>query len=134
HGISHAVAVAIFSVLGVGSIAGRLAGGGLADRLGRGLSLATATLGISPILMWWLLADSIWQLTLFALIFGSCWGSFVTLYPSLTVDYFGGRNASGIIRILYSWGHRHARRAEARRRWFRPLPQLLTADPCQRRL
>lgn len=104
HGISHAVAVAIFSMLGFGSIAGRLAVGGLADRLDRGLSLAAVIFGISAMLMWWLIADSVWQLTLFALIFGSCWGGFVALYPSLTVDYFGGRNASGIIGILYTAG------------------------------
>jgi MFS transporter, OFA family, oxalate/formate antiporter len=34
-GISHTVAVAILSVLGIGSIAGRLAVGGFADRVGR---------------------------------------------------------------------------------------------------
>ncbi len=104
HGISHTVAVAIFSILGVGSIAGRLAVGGLADRLGRGLSLAAVIFGISAMLMWWLIADSVWQLTIFALIFGSCYGGFVALYASLTVDHFGGRNASGIIGILYTAG------------------------------
>jgi MFS family permease len=104
HGISHTVAVAIFSMLGVGSTAGRLVIGGLADRLGRGLSLAAVIFGISTMLMWWLIADSIWQLTIFALIFGICWGGFVALYASLTVDYFGGRNASSIIGILYTAG------------------------------
>jgi MFS family permease len=104
HGISHTVAVAIFSMLGVGSIAGRLIIGGLADRLGRGLSLAAVIFGISAMLMWWLIANSVWQLTIFALIFGSCWGAFVALYAPLTVDYFGGRNASGIIGILYTAG------------------------------
>jgi MFS family permease len=104
HGISHTVAVVIFSMLGVGSIVGRLAIGVLADRLGRGLSLAAVIFGISAMLLWWLMADSIWQLMIFALIFGTCWGCLVALYPSLTVDYFGGRNASGIIGILYTAG------------------------------
>jgi MFS family permease len=104
HGISHAAAVAIFSMLGIGSIVGRLAVGSLADRIGRGLSLAAVFFGISAMLMWWLIADTVWQLTIFALIFGSCYGGFVALYPSLTVDYFGGRNASGIIGILYTAG------------------------------
>ncbi len=103
-GISHTAAVVIFSLLGVGSIVGRLAVGSLADRIGRGLSLAAAIFGISAMLMWWLIADSIWQLTVFAVIFGACYGGFVALYPSLTVDYFGGRNASGIIGILYTAG------------------------------
>jgi MFS family permease len=104
HGISRTAAAAILSTLGVGSIAGRLAAGGLADRFGRGLSLAAVIFGISAMLMWWPIAGSVWQLMIFALIFGSCWGGFVALYPSLTVDYFGGRNASGIIGILYTAG------------------------------
>jgi MFS family permease len=104
HGISHSSAVAIFSMLGVGSIAGRLAVGSLADRIGRGRSLALVFFGLAAMLLWWLVADSVWQLTAFALIFGSCQGGFVALYPSLTVDYFGGRNASGIIGILYTAG------------------------------
>jgi len=52
----------------------------------------------------WLAAASIWQLTIFALVFRSCQGSFVALYPALTVDDFGGRNASSIIGILYTVG------------------------------
>ena len=35
---------------------------------------------------------------------GSCQFGFVALYPALTVDYFGGRNASSIIGILYTVG------------------------------
>ena len=104
HGISHTSAVAIFSMLGVGSIAGRLAVGSLADRIGRGRSLALVFFGLAAMLLWWLVADSVWQLTAFALIFGTCQGGFVALYPALTVDYFGGRNASGIIGILYTAG------------------------------
>ncbi len=104
HGISHTSAAAIFSMLGVGSIAGRLAVGSLADRIGRGRSLALVFFGLAAMLLWWLVADGVWQLTAFALIFGSCQGGFVALYPSLTVDYFGGRNASGIIGILYTAG------------------------------
>jgi MFS family permease len=103
-GISHTSAVAVFSMLGIGSIAGRLAVGSLADRIGRGRSLALVFFGLAAMLLWWLVADSVWRLTAFALIFGSCQGGFVALYPSLTVDYFGGRNASSIIGILYTAG------------------------------
>jgi len=104
HGISHTSAVAIFSVLGIGSTAGRFAIGGLADRIGRGRSLALAFFGLGAMLLWWLAATSVWQLTIFALVFGSCQGGFVALYPALTVDYFGARNASSIIGILYTAG------------------------------
>jgi MFS family permease len=104
HGISHTSAVAIFSMLGIGSTAGRFAIGGLADRIGRGRSLAVMFFGLAAMLLWWLVAANVWQLTIFALIFGICQGGFVALYPALTVDYFGGRNASGIIGILYTAG------------------------------
>jgi MFS family permease len=103
-GISHTSAVAIFSMLGIGSIAGRFAIGGLADRIGRGRSLAAVFFGLAAMLLWWPAATSVWQLTIFALAFGSCQGGFVALYPALTVDYFGGRNASSIIGILYTAG------------------------------
>jgi MFS family permease len=104
HGISHTSAVAIFSVLGIGSTAGRFAIGGLADRIGRGRSLALVFFGLAAMLLWWLAATGVWQLMIFALVFGSCQGGFVALYPALTVDYFGGRNASSIIGILYTAG------------------------------
>ena len=104
HGISHTSAVTISGMLGIGSTGGRFAVGGLADRIGRGRSLALMFFGLAAMLLWWLVATSVWQLTIFALIFGSCQGGFVALYPALTVDYFGGRNASGIIGILYTAG------------------------------
>ncbi len=104
HGIPHTSAVAIFSMLGIGSTGGRFAIGGIADRIGRGRSLALVFFGLAAMLLWWLAATSVWQLTIFALVFGICQGGFVALYPALTVDYFGGRNASSIIGILYTAG------------------------------
>jgi len=104
HGISHTAAVLIFSMLGIGSTAGRFAIGGVADRIGRGRSLALAFFGLAAMLLWWLAATSVWQLTIFALVFGIFQGGFVALYPALTVDHFGARNASGIIGILYTAG------------------------------
>jgi len=90
HGISHTSAVTIFGMLGIGSTGGRFAVGGLADRIGRGRSLALMFFGLAATLLWWLVATSVWQLTIFALIFGSCQGGFVALYPALTVDYSAG--------------------------------------------
>jgi MFS family permease len=53
-------------------------------------------------LVWWLAASTTWGLAVFALIFGTCYGGFVALAPAITVDYFGARNASGIIGVLYT--------------------------------
>ena len=52
--------------------------------------------------IWWLVATTAWQLAVFAFVFGTCYGGFVAIYPAITVDYFGGRNASSIIGVLYT--------------------------------
>ena len=102
HGIEHGTAVAIFSLVGIGSTAGRFCVGGVADRLGRKRSLAAVFLGVALMMLWWISSSTPWQLSIFALVYGTCFGAFVALYPALTVDYFGTRNASGIIGLLYT--------------------------------
>ena len=51
--------------------------------------------------LWWASTEA-WSLGIFAVVFGTCYGGFVALSPALMMDYFGGRNVSGIIGILYS--------------------------------
>jgi len=104
HGLSHGTAVTIFALVGIGSIAGRFLLGGVADRIGLRPLLAAVFAGVALMQLWWLAATSAWQLAVFAFIFGVCYGGFVALYPALIVDYFGGRNASGIIGVLYTGG------------------------------
>jgi OFA family oxalate/formate antiporter-like MFS transporter len=41
-------------------------------------------------------------LAVFAFAFGVAYGGWVALLPSVVMDYFGGRNVSGIIGVLYS--------------------------------
>jgi MFS family permease len=103
-GLSHSAAVAVFGLVGIGSIAGRFMLGGAADRFSRRGLLAAAFAGIALMQLWLLAATTAWQLSVFSLVFGACYGGFVALYPALTIDYFGSRNASGIIGILYTGG------------------------------
>jgi MFS family permease len=100
-GISHGTAVLIFGMVGIGSTFGRLVLGRFADQYGRRRSLAVLYLGVTLTLVWWLGATTTWQLVVFALVFGTCYGGLVALTPSVIVDYFGSRNASGIIGVLY---------------------------------
>jgi MFS family permease len=44
----------------------------------------------------------VFSLAGFALIYGVFYGGFVALAPAVVIDYFGGRNASGLIGILYT--------------------------------
>ena len=104
HGLSHGTAVTIFGLVGIGSIAGRFLLGGIADRVGLRMLLAAIFAGIALTQLWWLIATSAWQLVIFAFVFGVCYGGFVALYPALTVGYFGSRNASSIIGVLYTGG------------------------------
>jgi MFS family permease len=89
-------------LVGVGSTIGRFLVGGGADRIGRRWAVVAVFAGLALMQLWWLTATTVWQLALFALIFGTCYGGYVALFPALTVDYFGGRNASGIIGVLYT--------------------------------
>ena len=102
HGISHGTAVTIFGFVGIGSIAGRFMFGGVADRLGRRTVLAGAFCGLALIQAWLLFATTAWQISIFAFVFGSCYGGIVALFPAINVDYFGTRNASGIIGVMYT--------------------------------
>jgi MFS transporter, OFA family, oxalate/formate antiporter len=50
----------------------------------------------------WLFATGFWPLAVFALVFGVFYGGFVALAPAIVIDYFGARNASSTIGILYT--------------------------------
>src|SRR3954447_6089023 len=101
-GIPHATAVTLFALVGLGSTVGRFCLGGVADRLGRRQSLAGMYLGLALMMVWWVFAREAWQIAVFALVYGTLYGGFVALAPALLVDYFGPRNASGIIGFAYT--------------------------------
>ena len=102
HGIPQASGVLLIGAIGVGSTAGRFLLGDLADRLGRAFSFLVMFVGMGLSFAIWLFATSFWPLAAFALIFGIFYGGFVALAPAIVIDYFGARNASSIIGILYT--------------------------------
>jgi MFS family permease len=102
HGMAKSSAVLLVSVIGIGSTVGRFFLGGLADRLGRRLSLVAMFAGMAASLPVWAISTTFWPLAFFALIFGIAYGGWVALLPSVVMDYFGGRNVSGIIGVLYT--------------------------------
>jgi MFS family permease len=101
-GVAPSLAVLLLGVIGGGSTAGRFFLGGLADRVGRGPSLLLMYLGMALALMIWAFSTGIWSLAAFAFVFGVFYGGWVAVLPALVMDYFGGRNVSGIIGILYT--------------------------------
>ncbi len=102
HGIAPSRAVLLVSAIGVGSTVGRFLLGGLADRLGRELTLVATFATMALALAIWLVSTTFWPLALFGFVFGSAYGGWVALLPAVVMDYFGGRNVSGLIGILYT--------------------------------
>ncbi len=102
HGVPQSSAVVLLGVIGVGSTAGRLFLGGLADRVGRQRALVVTFAGMAVALLVWAFSAVLWALAVFALAFGAFYGGFVAVLPALVMDYFGGRNVSGIIGVLYT--------------------------------
>lgn len=102
HGAAQASAALLVGALGIGSAAGRFFLGGIADRIGRELSLVATYLGMALALVIWACSTALWPLALFGFLFGVFYGGWVALLPAVVMDYFGGRNVSGLIGILYT--------------------------------
>ncbi|HDR9806988.1 TPA: MFS transporter [Burkholderia cenocepacia] len=102
HGVAPSTAVLLLGAIGVGSTAGRFFLGGLADRFGRRASLLAMFAGMAVALVAWAGAGAVATLAGFALVFGVFYGGWVAVLPAVVMDYFGGRNVSAIIGILYT--------------------------------
>jgi MFS family permease len=102
HGVPSSSAVFLLSLIGIGSTVGRFLVGGLADRMGRLVTVLAMFIGVAFSQVLWTFSTDFWPLAAFALIFGAFYGGFVALMPAVVMDDFGGRNVSGIIGILYT--------------------------------
>ena len=101
-GVSDARAVGLVGLIGVGSIVGRFAIGGLADRLGRIASIALLEASLGACYLLWLGAGGYVALAVFSLWLGLSYGGIVSLMPAICMDLFGARAASSILGALYS--------------------------------
>ena len=101
-GIGDARAVGLVGLIGVGSIVGRFAIGGLADRLGRIASIALLEASLGLCYLVWLGAGGYAALAVFSLWLGLSYGSIVSLMPAICMDLFGARAVAGILGALYS--------------------------------
>jgi len=101
-GVPQSFAVLLLGAIGVGSTAGRFFLGGLADRIGRRLTLIAMFVGMGLALAIWAVATDRWPLVAFALAYGVSYGGWVAVLPAVVMDYFGGRHVSGIIGVLYT--------------------------------
>jgi MFS transporter, OFA family, oxalate/formate antiporter len=102
HGVSASSAILLVGVIGIGSTLGRFLLGSVADRIGRQNALQSLFIAMAASLVIWFFATGFWSLAFFALIFGMFYGGWVAVLPSVAMDYFGGRNISSIIGVLYT--------------------------------
>jgi MFS transporter, OFA family, oxalate/formate antiporter len=102
HGVAPSSAVLLLGMIGVGSTTGRFFLGGLADRMGRAGALLAMFVGMALTLALWGFSAGFWPLAVFAFAYGVFYGGWVAVLPAVVMDYFGGRNVSGIIGILYT--------------------------------
>lgn len=101
-GYTAAQGVALVSLIGLGSLLGRFAIGGPADRLGRIPALSAMYAGLGVMFVLWWAASAYWVLAVFAVVFGICYGAYVALLPTIVMDLYGARSVSGIIGCLYT--------------------------------
>jgi len=100
HGVPQSAAVLLLGAIGVGSTVGRFFLGGLADRLGRSLSMALMIVGMALAFVVWFFSVNLWSLAVFALLYGLFYGGWVALLPAVVADYFGATNLGGMIGLI----------------------------------
>ena len=95
-------AAGLIGVIGAGSSLGRLALGGVADRLGsvRTYQLAAGILTVSFAV--WYVAPDYTALAVFAFLLGLGYGGWVALSPSVVAELFGPEGLGGSIGALYT--------------------------------
>ncbi len=102
-GISGGNASWLVSLLGLGSLSGRLVLSALAGRLGlaRLYRLCVLVMGLSFVL--WLAAGSSYvMLAAFAVLLGLAYGGYVALSPAVSAQLFGLVGLAGILGLLYT--------------------------------
>jgi MFS family permease len=107
HGIPAMAAASVLAVSGLASIAGRVGGGIIADRVGvkrtliAGLVLQAAMIGA------YLAARELWTFYILAAVFGTAYGGVMPLYALVTREYFGEKvmgTAYGAVFLISSIG------------------------------
>jgi len=99
-GFSAGEAAAVLSLIGMGSIPGRLVMGIASDRIGRKSAIIICTLLQSGAMVWLLWARDLWMFYLFALIFGFAHSGLGPSMAALIGDTFGLGKIGAIFGLL----------------------------------
>ena len=96
-GISVLVAATFMSLIGLGSTVGRVAMGTAADRVGSRNALLICCSLLALTLAWLLIADQLWMLYLFSIVFGFAYGGEVPQMAALVGYFFGLRAVAALV-------------------------------------
>lgn len=99
-GFSAARAALLLSVMGGANTLGRILLGALADRLGRlrVFQISMAAMGLAAMAL--PIASSYQALIVFGVVYGGFAGTFISLLPALTGDYFGVMRLAGVMGLI----------------------------------
>ena len=106
-GIDAGSAAVVLSFVGIGSLTGRIMMGIVSDRIGVKSTLITALSIMVTAFLWLQMADTLWMLYLFALLFGFAYGAMILLQPLIGVKMFGLISLgtiTGVIVFAYTFG------------------------------
>jgi len=88
-GIAPMLAATILGVVGGGSIFGKIAVGGISDKIGRKRSFFICFLLMAMMMLWLTETRQAWQFYLFSALFGFSYGGCIPLFPAASADWFG---------------------------------------------
>jgi MFS family permease len=101
HGVGAMTAAVVFGTAGLASIAGRIATGAVADRIGAKRTLVAVLALQAPAILLYVGARSAASFTLLGIVFGLAYGGVMPLYALLTRQYFGQRAMGGAYGAIY---------------------------------
>lgn len=99
-GISPITAATVVSVIGIGSIFGRLIMGTGSDKIGNNNTLIICGLIQTASLCWLIFSGDLWMLYIFAVTFSFAYGGEVPLMTLLMSERFGLRSVSALVGVL----------------------------------
>ena len=110
HMIPHAVRAGVapreapwlISILGFGSLVGRLILGHAADRLGRQRTLGALHIALGMLFLTWTVKAGFSTLAFFAFAYGVCYGATIALRPAVIADHFPGPNLAAVTGLHYT--------------------------------
>lgn len=99
-GIPAMAAATILGVVGGASVLGRIAVGGVSDRIGRRQGYSICFLLMAIMMLWLLKAREPWRLFVFSAIFGFGYGGCVPLPAAIIGDWFRTESHGRILGVL----------------------------------